>query len=129
MCVCVQLLQLCPTLCDSVGYSPSGFSVRGILQARVTGVDCHVLLQGIFPTQGSNPRFLCLLHWQADCLPLAPPGNMTRAHATGTQGLKHKTFTAMRKTKKLLSCDCLSLCFDRHHQSITTFCDLPHPQK
>ena len=24
---------------------------------------CHFLLQGIFPTQGSNP---CLLHWQAD---------------------------------------------------------------
>ena len=23
------------------------------------GVDCHALLQGIFPTQGSNP---CLLH-------------------------------------------------------------------
>ena len=23
-----------------------------------TGVDCHVLLQGIFPTQGSNPGLL-----------------------------------------------------------------------
>ena len=32
------------------------------------------LLQGIFPTQGSNPRLLCLLHWQADSLPLAPTG-------------------------------------------------------
>ena len=29
-----------------------------------TGVDCHALLQGIFPTQGSNPHLLCLLHWQ-----------------------------------------------------------------
>ena len=29
---------------------------------------------GIFPTQGSNPRLLCLLHWQASSLPLAPPG-------------------------------------------------------
>ena len=28
---------------------------------------CHFLLQGIFPTQGSNPR---LLHWQVDSLPL-----------------------------------------------------------
>ena len=27
-----------------------------------TGVGCHFLLQGIFPTQWSNPRFLCLLH-------------------------------------------------------------------
>ena len=34
------------------------------------GVGCHFLLQGIFPTQGSNLRLLCLLHWQADSLPL-----------------------------------------------------------
>ena len=32
-----------------------------------TGVDYHFLLQGTFPTQGSN---LCLLNWQADSLPL-----------------------------------------------------------
>ena len=41
-----------------------------------TGVGCHFLLQGIFPTQGSNPglkpRFLML---QADALPSEPPGN------------------------------------------------------
>ena len=29
-------------------------------------MDCHFLLQGIFLTQGSNPRLLCLLHWQVD---------------------------------------------------------------
>ena len=28
-----------------------------------TGVDCHFLLQGIFPTQGLNPHLLCLLRW------------------------------------------------------------------
>ena len=33
-----------------------------------TGVACHFLLQGIFPTQGLN---LHLLHWQADSLPLS----------------------------------------------------------
>ena len=32
------------------------------------------LLQGIFLTQGSNLSLLCLLHWQIDSLPLAPPG-------------------------------------------------------
>ena len=31
----------------------------------------HFLLQRIFLTQGLNPR---LLHWQAESLPLAPPG-------------------------------------------------------
>ena len=30
-----------------------------------TGGGCHFLLQGIFPTQGWNPRLLCLLRWQA----------------------------------------------------------------
>ena len=30
---------------------------------------CHFLLQGIFPTQGSNPH---LLHWRTSSLPLAP---------------------------------------------------------
>ena len=38
----------------------------------------HALLQGIFPTQGSNPRLLCLLHWQGGSLPLAPPGKSKR---------------------------------------------------
>ena len=31
------------------------------------------LLQGIILTQGSNQGLLCLLHWQAGSLPLAPP--------------------------------------------------------
>ena len=39
-----------------------------------TGVGCHALLQGILPTQGMNPRLLCLQHWQAGSLPLVPPG-------------------------------------------------------
>ena len=37
-----------------------------------TAVGCHALLQGIFPTQGSNPHLLCLLPWQAGSLTLAP---------------------------------------------------------
>ena len=36
------------------------------------GVGCHFLLQGIFPAQRSNP---CLLHWQADSLPLSRLGS------------------------------------------------------
>ena len=41
-----------------------------------TGVDCHALLQGIFPTQGSSPHLLCLL--QAGSLPPVPPGKPFR---------------------------------------------------
>ena len=36
-------------------------------------MDCHFLLQGIFPTQRLNTRLLRLLHWQACSLPPAPP--------------------------------------------------------
>ena len=57
------------TLCDPMNCSPSGSSVHGILQARIHGVSCHSLLQGIFPTQGLNLGplhcrwiFYCLNH-------------------------------------------------------------------
>ena len=39
-----------------------------------TGVGCHPLLWGIFPTPGSNLHLFCLLHLQAGSLPLVPPG-------------------------------------------------------
>ena len=45
--------------------SPPGSSVHGISHI-LNGMGCHFLLQGIFLTQGSNPR---LLHWQADSEP------------------------------------------------------------
>ena len=50
--------------------SPAGSSVHGVSQARV--LDCHALLQWIFPIQRSNPSLLRLLRWQAGSLPLAP---------------------------------------------------------
>ena len=68
-CAC-SVAQSCLTLCDPVDYSPPDSSVHGIFQARILGVGCHFLLQGIFPTQGWHPHLLGLLHWQADSLPL-----------------------------------------------------------
>ena len=44
------------------------------LPGKNIGVGCYDLLQGIFPTQVLNLRLLCLLHWQAGSLPLAPLG-------------------------------------------------------
>ena len=54
--------KLCPTLCDPMDCSPPGSSVSGISPSRNTGVGCHFLLQGIFPTQESNLSLLSLLH-------------------------------------------------------------------
>ena len=39
--------------------------------SKNTGLGCHFLLQGIFPTQGLNLHLLCLLHWQANSFPLS----------------------------------------------------------
>ena len=63
VCVCVcthaKSLQSCPTLCDPMDCSlPSSFVHRDS-PGKNTGMGCHVLLQGIFPSQGLN---LGLLH-------------------------------------------------------------------
>ena len=44
--------------------------------SKNTGVGCHFLLQGIFPTQGSNLTLLHLPHWQADSLRLNHSGSV-----------------------------------------------------
>ena len=35
LCACIQVTQLCLTLCNPTDFSPPGSSVPGILQARV----------------------------------------------------------------------------------------------
>ena len=47
-----------------------------------TGVGCHFLFQGTFPSQGSNPR---LLHWQVGSLPLSHPRSPHCVLKDGTQ--------------------------------------------
>ena len=50
--------QSCPTICDPMDCNPPDFSVHGDSPDKHTGVGCHAFLQGIFPTQGSNPGLL-----------------------------------------------------------------------
>ena len=47
--------QSCPILCDPMDCSLPGSSVHGDSPGKNIGTGCHALLQGIFPTQGSNP--------------------------------------------------------------------------
>ena len=72
-CMHVESLQLCLTL---PRYGPQAASLLHPWDflGQNTGVGCHALLYGIFPTQGSNPCLQHLLHWQAGSLPLAPLG-------------------------------------------------------
>ena len=60
-----EVTQLCSTLCNPMDWGKNPWDFPG----KNTGVGRHVLLQGIFPTQGSNPGLLhcrqtiyCLSH-------------------------------------------------------------------
>ena len=49
----VLVAESCPTLCDPMNVAHQA-SLSMDSPDKSTGVDCHFLLQGIFPTQGSN---------------------------------------------------------------------------
>ena len=59
MCCAVLSLSAMSDSCDTMNCSLLGSSVHGDSAGKNTGVGCHALLQGIFPTQESN---LGLLH-------------------------------------------------------------------
>ena len=67
---------------------------------------CHALFQGIFPTQGLNPRLLCLLHYQAGSLTLMQPGKpqckLSSIHFRDSPiNCSKKGITQINKYKKL----------------------------
>ena len=75
-------VQLYLTVCNPMDCSLPGSSVLGILWARIlewkkkkrnTGVGCHSFLQGVFPTQGSNPG---LLHYRQILYHLSHQGSL-----------------------------------------------------
>ena len=64
---------LCSVMSDSLwphGWQPTRLLCSWYFPGKNTGVGCHFLLQGIFPTQESNPCLLYLVHWQTGSLPL-----------------------------------------------------------
>ena len=64
------MAQSCPILCNLMGCSlPSSWNFPG----KNTGAGCHFLLQGIFPTQGSN---LGLLHCRQTLYCLSHQGSL-----------------------------------------------------
>ena len=71
-CVRGKSFQSCSTL-RTHGLKPAKLLCLWNSPVKNTEVDCHALIQGIFPAQGLNPCLLCLPNWQAGSLPLAPP--------------------------------------------------------
>ena len=54
-CMFAKLLQSCPTLCHPMATIPTRLLCSRDSPCKNPGVDGHILLQGIFPTQGLNP--------------------------------------------------------------------------
>ena len=71
VCSC-SVAQSCLTFLWPHGLYPARFLCPWDFPGKNTGVSCHFLLQGIFLTQELNP---CLLHWQADSLPVSHQGS------------------------------------------------------
>ena len=72
-----------------------------------TGGGCHALLQGIFLTQGSNPRLLKLLHWQASFLSLVLHGKLHLLMSNNMHDIKHH-LKYLSRIKLLLIYICLN---------------------
>ena len=68
-----EVTQSCPTLCDSMDCSLPGFSVHGILQARILEW-VPFPSPGDLPDPGIEPRSPAL---EADALTSEPPGKIT----------------------------------------------------
>ena len=98
-----EIAQSCPTLCDPMDYSLPGFSVHGIFYSwdfpgKCTRVGCHFLLQGIFPSQGSNSG---LLHCRETLYPLSQRGSLDKTHAGFSTLYHHSMVQATLTIKKV----------------------------
>ena len=79
----VLVPQSCPALCNHMDCSPPGFSVPGILQARVLEGVAVLYSRGVFLTQGSN---LHLLHCRQILYHLSHEGSRARNDITSQFG-------------------------------------------
>ena len=70
----VLVMQLCLTLCDPADCSSPGSSDLGVFQAKLVEW-VAISSRRIFPTQGSNRRFLCLVHSRQILCPVSHWGS------------------------------------------------------
>ena len=93
----------CSVMSDSLGpvdCSPPSSSVHGDTPGKNTGVGCHALLQGIFPTQGLNPG---LPHCRQILYHLKPPGK-PKDTGVGSLSLLQGNFLTQKMNWGLLHC-------------------------
>ena len=92
--------HLGPTLFDPMDCSPPGSSVHGDSPGKNTGMCCHALLHGIFPTQESNSG---LQHCRWILLPNESPGKPKNA-VVGSLSLLQGIFPTQDSNQGLLHC-------------------------
>ena len=130
------VIQSFLTLCNTMDCSPPGSSVHGDSPGKNTGVGCHALFQGIFPTQGLNLdlphcRWIhyCLSHqksprileWVAD--PFSR-GTSRPRKKTGVSCIAGRFFTiwAIREAGSINWCSPLEMRFTQKHVPQRTTC-------
>ena len=90
----VKVTQVCPTLCD-----PMGYTVHGILQARILEWVAMPSSRDI-PNPGIQPRSPTL---QTDSSPAEPPGK-PKSTGVGSLPLLHQIFPTQESNQGLLHC-------------------------
>ena len=122
--------------------SPPGSSVHGDSPGKNTGVGGHVLLQGFFPTQGSNPGLLhcrrilyCLSHqgspkegWVPKkwCFPIVML-QKTLKNPLACQEIK--PVTPKKKKKSTLNIHWEDWCWRWSSNILAAWCEEPTPWK
>ena len=72
--MCVLITSVVSNFFQPFGLQPTRLLCLWDSPGKNAGVGGHAFLQGLFPTQGSNPCLLHLLSWQVDFLLILPPG-------------------------------------------------------
>ena len=101
-----HLLQSCPTLCDPMDYiaHQAPLSMGFSRQEQWCGLPYPS--PGDLPNPVANPHLFCLLHWQVDSLPLAPPGKpITKGYIKQLRELKCRF-----SDSKICTLESLQLC-------------------
>ena len=113
---------------------PNSFLCPWDSSDKSTGVGCHALLEGIFPTRGSNPghlSFLCHHHPGQSSSPLLlRPGPQLLTSLTPTQHLviTYTTVVDTIKTSQISFLCCSKLCSGSHFTTVKSQHLLNGPQ-
>ena len=105
VCVCVHTLSraIMSNSLQPQGLQPTRLPCPCSFSGKNIWASCHFLLQGIFPTQGSNLHLLHPLYWQADFLALCRLGSPHTTHDLSQQSNmihRKKPFTLQSSLSK-----------------------------